>query len=123
MAKLKKHVSGENVKEVMGRFEPCVCKTEDTHMPAVAVVCDNPDGSRRILIESVRTDYKTDDFMDAYRQAVEDYRSAVSQCKSKGGWEQRIQCVVSSLKEKGYLLTPKTVHQLVLDSAEPVVYH
>ena len=110
-------------KESTGRFVACICKTENTHMPAVAIVRDDPGKEREVLIETIRTNYTTDDPMDAYRQALEDYKDALAGCNASDDLDQRIQCVISTLREKGYVLTPKTMQRLVFDNATPDTLH
>lgn len=110
-------------KEPMGRFVPCVCTVEDTHMPAISVVSVSDVHAPDVIIESVRMDYKTGDIMSAYRQAVEDYEDSLSECRDMTDINQRIQCVVSGLKKKGYVLTPKTIKNLLFNTASPDVIH
>ncbi len=110
-------------KEPMGHFVPCVCTIDDMHMPAVSVINSDQRDSQEILIESVRMDFKTDDILKAYHQALKDYEDALSECPMGADMNERIRCVVSSLKKKGYLLTPKTIKNLIFNAASPDAIH
>ncbi|HVV68743.1 MAG TPA: hypothetical protein VHE99_06910 [Gammaproteobacteria bacterium] len=110
-------------KELMGRFVPCVCTIDDMHMPAISVVSVSDVHPPDVIIESVRMDYKTPDIMSAYRQAVEDYEDSLSECRNVTDINQRIQSVVSGLKKKKYVLTPKTIRNLLFNTATPEVIH
>lgn len=97
--------------ESMGNFLPCVCTIANTHMPAVAVVSINE--PNKVYIETVRVDWKTPNPLEAYNKAMQDYHDALSGCKHITDLDQRIGYIVTSLREKGYALTPKTTQDLI----------
>ncbi|HVV67946.1 MAG TPA: hypothetical protein VHE99_02760 [Gammaproteobacteria bacterium] len=105
----------------MGRFVPCICVVGEEHMPAVAVVTDKE--PPEVLIESVRMDYISHDPMKAYNQALEDYNNALSEVESIPDRNERSQSLVSALKHRGYVLTPKTIQSLMLHATSHDTLH
>lgn len=105
----------------MGRFVPCICTIGEEHMPAVAVVTANE--PQEVIIESVRTDYISHDPMKAYNQALEDYDNALSEVEAISDRNERSQSIVSVLKRKGYMLTPKSIQSLMLQASSLDTLH
>ncbi len=110
-------------KEPMGHFLPCICAVDNTYMPAISVVSVNFADRLEVIIEAVRVDYITSDHMSAYQQATKDYEDTLSECGSITDLNQRIRQMILGLKNKGYVLTPKTVNNLVFNAASPDIVH
>jgi hypothetical protein len=100
----------------MGRLLPCVCNTNDGwHMPAVTVVRvnpENPDEILEVMIENVCMIFRTKDPEEAFDRAVDDFNSASEECSDKGDWDECMRCAIDKLREKGYVLTPKSISAL-----------
>ncbi len=110
-------------KEPMGHFLPCICTVDNTHMPAIAIVSINSDNRLEVIIEAARVDYITSDHMNAYQQAIKDYEDTLSECCSITDLNLRIRQMISGLKNKGYVLTPKTINNLIFNAASPDIVH
>jgi hypothetical protein len=110
-------------KEAMGHFLPCICPTEAGIMPAIAILKINPDNTRDLVMKNIRTNFKTSQPKEAYNQAEEDYKSILATCSPIDDGDQRGRCMMTRLREKGYIETNRNIKTLVRTTLSSDVIH